>query len=269
MSQFPVGLLADAHFGKDVGAGKILGVFLRETHYVGFMSLSHALVAFLFGFASLTAQAPPQHFAKPPRLHVVTLGPVRRVNYLPIDGKAEDRADEVTVLKVRALVVDERQREWTMGELHEVTERSFAIRRVLHVNDSLPAERAERWTWEPGPWLLVDRETGHISVVKLPLFDAAVSDVAWYRDYAAYCGTGSTAKGGLFAMVAQLSGRKAVAQKQIGPWPQENHFLPVCQPAEWQRAPMRVTLKPTGGDAVTFNVVGTVGLVEEDEQNRE
>ena len=206
--------------------------------------------------------------AKPPRVHVVILGGVKKVNYLPVDGKSENRVEELSTIKVRALVVDERQREWTMGDAHEVTERSFAIRRVLHVNDSLPGERVERWTWEPGPWLLVDRQTGHIAVIRLPQFDDAVSDVVWYRDYAAYCGTGTMAKGGLFAMVAQLGARKAIVQKQIGAWPQENHFLPVCQPAEWQRSPTRVTLKATGGDAATFEVVGSVGLVEEGEEDR-
>ena len=237
------------------------------TIYVGFMRTSFVGMAWFFITVGMQAQATGQRLAKPPKLHVVTLGPVRKVNYLPVDGKAENRAEELALIRVRPLVVDERQREWTMGEMHEVTERSFTIRRVLHVNDALPGERVERWTWEPGPWLLVDRETGHIAVVKLPAFDAAVSDVVWYRDYAAYCGTGMTAKGGLFAMVAQLGARRAVIQKQIGAWPQENHFLPVCQPAEWQRSPTRVTVKPTGGEALSFEVVGSVGLVEEGEED--
>ena len=208
-------------------------------------------------------QNPAPKLAKPPKVHVVALGAVRRVPYMAADVKSEERSEESTTLKVRPLVVDERQREWTMGEIHEVTERSFAIRRVIHVNDALPQEKAERWTWEPGPWLLVDRVTGHITVLHLPAFDADVSNVVWYRDYAAYCGTGATAKGGLFAVVAQLGGRKAVVERQVGRWPQENHFVPVCQPAEWQRMPMRVTLKPTAGEPVTFEVIGGMGLVEE------
>jgi hypothetical protein len=117
--------------------------------------------------------------------------------------------------------------------------------------------------WQPGPWLSVDRVTGHITALHLPDFDAAVSDVVWFRDYAAYCGTATTAKGGLFVMVAQLGARRPVVQKQIGPWPQSNHFIPVCQPAQWQRLPMRVTLKPTGGEPTTYDVVGTASLIEE------
>ena len=112
-------------------------------------------------------------------------------------------------------------------------------------------------------WLLVDRVTGRITALHLPDFDAAVSNVVWYRDYAAYCGIATTVKGGLFAIVAELGARKAVVSKQIGVWPQPNHFIPVCQPAEWQRMPMRVTIKPTGGEAMTFDVVGTSSLVEE------
>jgi hypothetical protein len=103
-------------------------------------------------------------------------------------------------------------------------------------------------------------------VLHLPNFDATVSNVVWYRDYAAYCGTGTTAKGGLFAIVAQLGARKAVAQKQVGDWPQSNHFVPVCQPARWERLPMRVTLQITAGEATTFDVVGNTSLVEEGEE---
>jgi len=201
--------------------------------------------------------------ARPPTMHAVMFGAVRRVPYTPYDIAPDEKNEDTTTLKVRALVVDDRQREWTMGDIHEVTDRSFAVRRVMRVNDALPNDREARWVWEPGPWLLVDRVTGHISALHLAEFDAAVSNVVWYRDYAAYCGIGTTAKGGLFAIVAQLGERRAVVQKQIGPWPQANHFIPVCQPAEWQRLPMRVTIKVTGGEAVTFDVVGTTSLVED------
>ena len=121
--------------------------------------------------------------------------------------------------------------------------------------------------WQPGPWLLVDRVTGHITALHLPDFDSGVSDVVWFRDYAAYCGVSGAAKGGLFAVVAQLGARRAVVQKPVGIWPQPNHFIPVCQPARWQRLPLRVTLQPTGGDAATYDVVGSTALVEEGEND--
>ncbi len=100
------------------------------------------------------------------------------------------------MLKVRPLMVDGRQKEWTTGDTHDVTDRSFAIRRAMRLNDALPGE-SPRWNWQPGPWLLVDRSTGHIAALHLPDFDEEVSEVVWYRDYAAYCGTADTAKGGL------------------------------------------------------------------------
>jgi hypothetical protein len=209
--------------------------------------------------------ARPAKPASPPRTHAVVLGPVRRVPYLAPDTAALDKDDEAATLKVRALIVDERQREWTVGEIHEVTDRSFTVRRALRLNDALPLDREARWVWQPGPWLMVDRVTGHITALHLPEFDAAVSNAVWYRDYAAYCGIATAAKGGLVAVVAQLGARRAVAQRALGPWPQTNHFIPVCQPAEWQRLPMRVTLKPTGGEATTFDVVGSTSLVEEGE----
>jgi hypothetical protein len=69
----------------------------------------------------------------------------------------------------------------------------------------------------------------------------------------------------LVAAVAELGARKAVVQRGIGVWPQLNHFIPVCQPAQWQRMPLRVTLQATGGEATTFDVVGTSSWVEDGE----
>jgi hypothetical protein len=97
----------------------------------------------------------------------------------------------------------------------------------------------------------------------LPDFDNEVSDAVWFRDYAAYCGTADTARGGLFIIVAQVGVRRPVVQKQIGKWPQPSPALPVCKAAEWQRSPMRVTLQPTGGERMTFDVVGAASLIEE------
>ena len=209
-----------------------------------------------------TPAAPPK-YAKPPKLHAVVLGAVRRVPYTPPDTTPDDKNEDTTSLKVRPLIVDDRQREWTVGEMHEVTDRSFTIRRALHLNDALPRDKEPRWIWQPGPWLLVDRVTGRITALHLPDFDPEVSNAVWFRDYAAYCGPATTSKGGLFAVVAQLGARRAVVAKQIGAWPQANHFIPVCQPAEWQRLPMRVTIKQTGGEAFTFDVVGASSLIEE------
>jgi hypothetical protein len=208
--------------------------------------------------------------AATPKVHTVTLGPYRRVPYTPPDATPETKGDETSSLKIRPLFVDDRQKEWTTGEIHDVTDRTFTVRRALRINDALPSEAGSRWIWQPGPWLSVDRMTGHITALHLPDFDAAVSDVVWFRDYAAYCGTSTTAaKGGLYAIVAQLGAHKAVVQKQIGKWPQTDHFIPVCQPAGWQRLPLRVTLKPTGGEATTYDVVGGTSILEEGDNSDE
>jgi hypothetical protein len=205
--------------------------------------------------------------AAPAKVHIVALGAVRKVPYTPPDAaaptdKSDKPADAIT-LKVRPLTVDGRQKEWTAGEAHDVTDRSFTIRRAMRLNDQLPGDAAPRWSWQPGPWLLVDRTTGHITALHLPDFDADISEAIWFRDYAAYCGTASTVKGGLFAIVAQLGARRAVVQKQLGKWPQPSPPTPVCKPAQWQRTPLRVTLQLTGGDAMTFDVVGAASLIEE------
>jgi hypothetical protein len=201
--------------------------------------------------------------AAAPKVHTVTLGAIRKVPYTPPDATPDTKSDEASTLKVRPLVVDNRQKEWTTGDLHEVTDRSFTIRRALRLNDALPTDAAPHWIWQPGPWLQVDRITGHITALHLPDFDPTVSDAVWFRDYAAYCGISTTAKGGLYAIVAQIGGRRTTVQKQIGKWPQTNHFIPVCQPASWQRLPVRVTFQPTAGEPVTFDVVGSASLIEE------
>ena len=233
-----------------------------------FLSALVPLLA-LAAAAGQTAPPRPVKMARPPSRHAVSLGAVRRVPYTPVDVTPDQQNEDTTTLKVRPLIVDERQREWIMGEMHEVTERSFAVRRVLHVNDALPSDREARFVWEPGPWLLVDRVTGHITVLHLPDFDPAVSNVVWYRDYAAYCGTGTSAKGGLYAVVAQLGARRAIVLKQVGTWPQTNHFIPVCQLAEWQRTPMRVSIKVTAGESFTFDVIGGSSLIEEEDGEAE
>lgn len=213
--------------------------------------------------ALLLAAMPSALIAAGPKVHTVTLGPFHKVPYTQPDATPDTKNDETSSLKVRPLFVDDRQKEWTVGEIHDVTDRTFTVRRALRINDSLPGDGTQHWIWQPGPWLSVDRVTGHITALHLPNFDAAVSDVVWFRDYAAYCGTAATAKGGLYAVVAQLGGRKAVVLRLVGKWPQTDHFIPVCQPAQWQRLPTRVTLKPTGGEAATYEVVGTASIVEE------
>jgi hypothetical protein len=222
-------------------------------------TLRPAVVPLLF---CLCAPVAP---AAPPKPHTVVLGGVRRVPYTPPEATPDNKADEAVTLRVRPLLVDGVQKEWTAGETHDVTERTFVIRRVLHINDALPSEAAH-WTWQPGPWLMVDRFTGHVTALHLPDFDPEISDVVWFRDYAAYCGIATTVKGGLVAVVAQLGARKAVAQKPLGPWPQPNAPHPVCAPATWQRTPMRATITPTNGQPLVFDVVGTSSLVEEGDE---
>jgi hypothetical protein len=203
--------------------------------------------------------------AAPPRVHTVALGGVRKVPYVPPEASLGDKAEEATTLKVRPLSVDGAMKEWTVGEYHDVTDRTFVIRRALRINDALPGEAA-RWSWQPGPWLQVDRVNGHVTALHLPAYDPQVSDVVWFRDYAAYCGIATMVRnGGLVAVVAELGGRKAIVQKVIGPWPDADAPHPACARAVWQRAPMRATLQKTGGPAQTFDVVGTVSLVEEGE----
>jgi hypothetical protein len=110
---------------------------------------------------------------------------------------------------------------------------------------------------------MVDRSTGHITALHLPDFDPQISDAVWFRDYAAYCGIATTAKGGLMAVVAQLGARKPVVLQKLTAWPMADAPHPICAPAHWQRTPIRVTLQLANTQPVTFDLVGTTSLIEE------
>jgi hypothetical protein len=226
-------------------------------------TLRSALVPLL-----LVLAFPLSAVAKPVKVHTVTLGPARRVPYIPPEATADTKSEDSTTLRIRPLLVDGNQKEWTLGEIHDVTDRTFVVRRSLRINDSLPDE-SPRWTWQPGPWLMVDRINGHITALHLPAYDPQVSDVVWFRDYAAYCGIATTGKGSLVAVIAELGAHKPIVQKVIAPWPQPSAPHPACARATWQRTPMRATIQPTGGQPVTYDVVGTSSLVEENDNSDE
>jgi hypothetical protein len=216
-----------------------------------------AVVAVLAAAPSLSAARKP---------HVVVLGAARRVHYSKAGDPAGAAAGEEE-LKIRALMVDGALKEWTTGDAHDVTDRSFVVRRVLRLNDSLPGDKPaagdKHWVWQRGPWLLVDRVTGHVVALKLPDYDPAVSQVSWFRDYAAYCGVTSSGKS-LYAVVAQVAARKPVLAKKLSAFDPESHPDPACAPADWQREPLRITFHPAGKDQVSYDIVpGSAVLVED------
>jgi hypothetical protein len=129
----------------------------------------------------------------------------------------------------------------------------------------LPEEAGAHWLWVLGPWLLVDRNSAHISVLHLPDFDPAVSEIVWFRDYAAYCGVNSTGKH-LYAVVSQLGVRRPLVAKALSQWTVDDHPAPACAPATWQRQPLQVVFHPTNSEAVSYRIFGMASaLVEEGE----
>lgn len=217
------------------------------------------------------AAAPSTH-AAPRKTHSVALGAAKRVPYSKTGDPAGASAAE-DALKIRALFVDGALKEWTTGDFHDVTDRSFVVRRVIRLNDTLPtdkpapSDKSGHWVWQRGPWLLVDRVTGHIAPLKLPDYDPGISQVSWFRDYGAYCGVTASGKS-LYAVVAQVAGRKPILAKKLSPFegnsPTESHPEPVCSLPEWQREPLRITFHPAGKDAVSFTIVpGSAVLVED------
>jgi hypothetical protein len=166
-------------------------------------------------------------------------------------------------LKIRALVVDGVVKDWTTGDAHDVTDRSFVVRRAIRLNDALPEDKAGRWVWQRGPWVLVDRVSGHVTALRLPDYDPGVSQVRWFRDYGAYCGVTASGKS-LYAVIAQVSVRKPVLSKKLSAFNAAQQASPACEPPDWQREPLRITFRPAGRDAISYNFVpGSAMLVED------
>lgn len=196
--------------------------------------------------------------------HTAVLGTAKFVPY-SVEGDPSGALPKETRLTIRPLVIDGKLREWTAGDWHDITDRSFVVRRALRVNDSLPGDKTLRWVWQRGPWLLVDRTKGSITVLRLPDYDPAVSDIVWFRDYAAYCGLNTSGKG-LYAMVAQVGSRRPLLSKKLSTWTPGTDVRPACAPAVWQREPLQVTFQRTGTAAVSYALVGLSSvLVEEDD----
>jgi hypothetical protein len=86
---------------------------------------------------------------------------------------------------------------------------------MSRVNDSLPQETgAVRWRWEKAGWLLVDRMSGRVQQITLPEFDLSSSEVSWFRDYAAYCGTSDDGQKA-FTVIVQLGRAKAAVKETL------------------------------------------------------
>jgi len=179
-------------------------------------------------------------------------------------GGDEDTGIE---LKVRALAVNGDTKEFTTGESHEVTDRTFVVRRAYRLNDTLTddGKTPPKWKWQPGGWLMVDRGTAHISKLTLPEYDAFYSNATWYRDLVAYCGIADNDK--VYAMVIQIGRRKPILKKLLGV--AKNGDLPdsECGSPVWQRRPTRVTFFPNGAEKISFSVRGHAIEIAPDNSN--
>lgn len=186
-----------------------------------------------------------------PKPHVITFGKWTTVP-LFVGPEEKQKID----IKVRPLIVDTRVKEFTVGEPHDVTDRLFVIRKAYRLNDWLPDDpnnKMHRWKWQRGGWLLVDRVTGKVSPLNLPLFDPFYSEAVWFRDFAGYCGISDNGER-VFALVSQLGQKKPVVKQELGK--AKNGEMPdsECGAPEWQREPTRITFQPSGGQKVVFTL---------------
>ena len=228
-------------------------------------------IACVVGVLGAVIALRPFCFAAAKKQHLVGLGATKKVAYSKAGDPAGAQPGEDS-LKLRPLIVDGVIKEWTTGDSHDVTDRSFVVRRAIRLNDESPGEKppagpsTPHWVWQRGPWVLVDRVTGHFTALKLPDYDPAVSQVIWFRDYAAYCGVTASGKS-LYAVVSELAVRKPVVARKLGkfdPDDTKGQREPVCEATEWQREPLRVVFHPVGREPASFGLVpGSAVLVED------
>ena len=206
-------------------------------------------------FAILLVLVPFVHAASKP--HIMSFGKPTTVKLLL--GPSEEKT---LTISVRPLFLDTKLKEYTTGPAHDITDRVFVVRRAYRVNDSLPNESSARWLWQRGGWLLVDRNTGRITQLKLTDFDPYYSDVSWYRDYAAYCGVADDGNR-VSALVVQITTKKPIYKKTLeklgGEFPNA-----VCEAPLWQRNPARVVFSPLGGDQLSVDINGRFADVTPD-----
>ena len=207
------------------------------------MRTVHVLVVLMSLNIAISAASKP---------HVVSFGKPQPVKLFI--GASESKTMDITV---SPLFVDTKLKEYTTGKQHDVTDRQFVVRRAFRINDALPdeARKSPKWLWELGGWLLVDRSSGRITPIKLLDFDPFYSEVSWYRDYAAYCGT--TANGEkLDAVVMQIGVKKPLYRKDLGKANGGEQPDSDCAAPRWDRQPARVTFLPKGGDKLSVTVRG-------------
>ena len=185
------------------------------------------------------------------RTHTVILGKTATVPLFLAPNSTQSEP-----LKVRPLYIDGSLKEFTTGEVHEITDRQFVVQRAFRINDALPGDPRvlPKWRWQRGAWLLVERATGRISVLRLPYFDPFYSVLAWYRDYAAYCGVSENGEG-LLAVVAQVGARRPIMFSPLRSLTGIEPATP-CRLPVWQRAPARATFVLEDGKEFILTVRG-------------
>lgn len=193
-------------------------------------------------------------FARP---HQITWG-----KWLPVKWFVGPTDDKVQPMNVRVLYVDGHVKDFTTGQPYDITDQWFVVRRAYRLNDQLPqdANKVPHWKWQRGGWLLVERDSGRVSQLKLPEFDPFYSVASWYRDYVAYCGVSDDGEK-VYAVVAQLGRKKPIIHWDLGAASNSNTPDSECPAPAWQRNPARVTFQPRTGKPLSFTVSGHAGGV--------
>src|ERR1700751_1952621 len=87
------------------------------------------------------------------KIHVITFGKWTSVQLFTGSGAYE----KPLTIKIRALIVDGRVKEYALGAPHEVTDRLVVVRRAFRGNHRLPEDSGAHWQLQRVGCLLLDR----------------------------------------------------------------------------------------------------------------
>jgi hypothetical protein len=158
--------------------------------------------------------------------------------------------DHSVEIKIRPLYMDGDLEEFTMGQVHNLDESQFVVRRAYRLSDRMAHNgQPTPFLWQRGGWILVDRSRGRVDQLNLPDFDPFYSVASWSEDWVAYCGLSDDGNQ-VYGVVAKLGRKDPIVRKRLRAASGTAKPDGECEAPRWDQQPGHVTFRPVGGPEV-------------------